>query len=142
MTGYLLDTNVISETTKTPPNQDVLAFLSSQEDLWIPIIALHELQFGLERLPHGRRRRFLESTTAEFLASFEERILPLSRDAAEYAGSLRAQAEQSGRELEIADALIAGIAAANALSLATRNAGDFDYLPITIVNPWEPPAEQ
>ena len=36
-----------------------------------------------------------------------------------------------------ADALIAGIAKANDLSVVTRNVRDFDGLDIEIVNPWE-----
>ena len=136
MSGYLLDTNVISELAKTPPNTEVLVFLSTQDDFWIPVISLHELHFGLGRLPHGQRRARLESTMAAFVSEYEERILSLDREAAEYAADLRVQAERSGRLLDIGDALIAGIAMVNDLSLATRNVADFDYLPIALTNPW------
>lgn len=136
MSGYLLDTNVISELTKTPPNSDVIAFLLREDDLWVPAVALHELHFGLQLLPQGRRRDGLESTIAAFIAAYEERVLPLDRDAAEYAADLRAYAHRSGRLLDIADAFIAGTAMANDLLLATRNAADFDYLPVTLTNPW------
>ena len=139
MSGYLLDTNVISELAKTPPNSDVLAFLSTQDDFWVPVIALHELHFALQLLPHGQRRDRLESTIATFIMAHEDRILPLDRDAAEYAAYLRAQAHWVGRLLDIGDALIAGTAAANDLSLATRNVADFDYLPIAVTNPWQGP---
>ena len=137
MSSYLLDTNVISELAKTPPNPDVLAFLSTEDDLWIPVIALHELRFGLQLLPYGQRRERLESTMATFITAYEERILSLDRDTAEYAADLRAQAHRSGRLLDIGDALIAGIAMANNLAVATRNVADFDYLPIAVTNPWQ-----
>ncbi len=136
MSGYLLDTNVISELTKTPPNAGVVTFLSQQEDLWIPVIALHELQFGLQLLPHGRRRYGLEFAMAAFIAEYSEHILPLYRQAAEHAGAFRAQAHQSGHSLTAGDALIAGTAATHGLILATRNTKDFDYLAIEIINPW------
>ena len=137
MSGFLLDTNVISELTKTPPDPDVLAFLGGEDDLWIPIIALHELQFGLRRLPAGRRRDGLESTIAAFVAEYEERVLPLNRDAAEHAADLRAQAHRLGRMLDIGDALIAGTAKAHNLSIATRNVADFDYLDVALADPWK-----
>ena len=137
MSGYLLDTNVISELTKTPPNAGVIAFLSRQDDLWIPVIAVHELQFGLQLLPHGRRRYGLEFAMTAFIAGYEERILPLYREAAEHAGGFRAQAHRSGRLLTMGDSLIAGTAAAHELILATRNTKDFDHLAIEVINPWQ-----
>ena len=137
MTGYLLDTNVISELTKTPPNPNILAFLSTEDDLWIPVIALYELEYGLRLLPAGRRRDGLESTIAAFIAGYEERILPLNREAAEHAGSMRAQAHRSGRRMTMGDALVAGTAKAHNLSIATRNVADFDYLDVALANPWK-----
>ena len=137
MNGYLLDTNVISELTKAPPNAGVITFLSRQDDLWIPVIAVHELGYGLQLLPHGRRRYGLEFAMTAFIAEYEERIIPLYREAAEHAGSFRAQAHRSGRSLTVGDALIAGTAAALELILATRNTKDFDYLAIETINPWQ-----
>ena len=46
MSSFLLDTNVISEIVKVAPDPQVRAFLTEQEDLWLPVIALHELNFG------------------------------------------------------------------------------------------------
>ncbi|MCY4448228.1 MAG: type II toxin-antitoxin system VapC family toxin [Chloroflexi bacterium] len=137
MSSYLLDTNVISELTKRPPDSNVLTFFSSEHDFWLPVIALEEVQYGLQLLPAGRRRSELESAMSIIITAYEDRILPLYREAAEYAGTLRAQAQRSGRLLRVNDALIAGIAIANDLSLATRNVADFDYLPIEVTNPWQ-----
>ena len=53
------------------------------------------------------------------------------------AGMYRAEARRDGRLLRLSDALIAGIAKANDLTIATRNVRDFDGLGIPIVNPWE-----
>ena len=136
MSGYLLDTNVISELAKRPPDPNVLTFLSLEHDFWIPVIALEEVQFGLQLLPVGRRRSDLESAMSAIVSEYEDRILPLYREAAEYAGTFRAQAHWAGRLLTVNDALIAGTAMANDLPLATRNVADFDYLPITLANPW------
>ena len=139
MNGYLLDTNVISELTKSPPDAGVLLFLSTSDDLWVPVIALHEVRYGLQLLPAGRRRDGLESTMTEFIAEYEERILPLDRDAGECAGVLRAQARRAGRDLTMGDALVAGTAQARDLAIATRNVADFDYLDVALANPCKPP---
>ena len=136
MSGYLLDTNVISELANTPPDPNVLNFLSASDDLWIPAIALYEIEYGLQILPPGRRRRRLEFTMSAFIELYAERILPLDHAAAECAAALCAGAQRSGRRLDIADALIAGTAKARGLAIATRNVKDFDYLDVAVANPW------
>lgn len=55
MKGVLLDTNGIAELTRDRPAPNVVAFLSEQGNAWLSIIALHALEFGLQRLPLGAR---------------------------------------------------------------------------------------
>lgn len=136
MSGYLLDTNVISELASAAPDSNVLNFLSANNDLWIPVVALYEIEYGLRILPNGRRRRRLEATMSAFVERYAERILRLDREAAECAGALCADARRSGRRLDASDALIAGAAKARGLAVATRNVKDFDYLDIAVANPW------
>ena len=137
MSAFLLDTNVISELTGDLPDSRVIAFLSEQSDLWLSALVLHELEFGLQLLPPGARRDGLGAVLAEFIAEYEDRILPLDRIAAEWAARFRAQMTRSGRVLDLGDALIAGTARAHDLSLATRNVRDFDRLDVDVTNPWE-----
>ena len=139
MSGYLLDTNVVSELTKDLPEPGVVSFLSTQEDLWLSAIVLHELQYGIELLPQGRRRQTLLEAFAAYVAQFDERILPVGRAEAQSAASLRASARSAGRVLHLGDALIAGTALSNGLGLITRNAADFFGLGLEIVNPWYQP---
>ena len=56
---------------------------------------------------------------------------------AEWAALFLVQANRAGRLLRISDALIAGIAKANDLTIATRNVRDFDGLDVAVFNPWE-----
>ena len=137
MTGFLLDTNVVSELTRDRPNPRVIAFLSEQPDLWLSTLVLHELEYGLELLPSGARREGLGAVLTAFIAEYEDRILPLDRMVAGWAARFRARAHRSGRVLDLGDALIAGTARAHDLSLATRNVRDFDRLDIVVSNPWE-----
>ncbi len=137
MSGYLLDTNVVSELANDDPNPRVAAFILEHPDQWISAVVLHELEFGLQRLPDGRRRERLYATHVQFLSAFENRIVSLDRLAAELAAVLRARASRSGRTISIADALIAGTAMAHEMTVVTRNVSDFEGLGIEIINPWE-----
>lgn len=137
MRGFLLDTNVVSEIVRAEPAPRVLSFLAGQSDLWLSVIVLHELDFGLKQLPQGRRRRLIEASLSEFVTTYEDRILPVERREAEQAALFRAQSRRSGRVLHLADALIAGTAKAHDLVVATRNVDDFDNLGISVTNPWE-----
>lgn len=139
MSGFLLDTNTLSEMTRDAPNPRVIAFLAGRVDLWIPTVVLHELEFGIQLLPPGRRRVRLRGAVADIIAEHEERILPLERDAAERAAELRARARLEGHVVDVGDALIAGTASIHALTVATRNVGDFAGLGIDVLNPWERP---
>ena len=136
MNGFLLDTNVVSELTKDAPDSRVVAFLVAQDDLWLATLVLHELDFGLNLFPLGRRRDRISAALSAFVTEYENRILPVDRPEAEQAAALRAQARRSGRVLHLGDALIAGTAKAHNLVVATRNVADFEGLDVDVINPW------
>ena len=136
MSGFLLDTNVLSELTREVPHPDVIAFLAEQEDLWLPSLVVHELEYGVQLLPQGLRRDRLQALLTSIISTYADRILALDRPAAERAARLRAQVRRMGRPLDLGDALIAGIAQSNALILATRNVSYFDFVEVEVINPW------
>ena len=137
MTGFLLDTNVISELTRDEPDARVVRFLDDQDDLWLSSIVVFEMEYGLATLPEGRRLEALRALQADILAAFGDRLLPLNKSGAEQAAELRAQARHAGQAVDVGDALIAGTAKAHGLAIATRNVRDFDGMDIDVVNPWE-----
>lgn len=137
MTGYLLDTNIISELTRDDPNPQVVAFLSNQQDMWLSVVLIHEVGYGLRLLPQGQRRSRLSEMQSSILERYEDRILPLDRAAAECSAELGAQVRRAGRTVDLGDVLIAGIAKAHDLTVVTRNIDHFDALDIEVVNPWE-----
>ena len=137
MTGFLLDTNVISEVSRESPDPRVIRFLTEEGDLWLSSVTVYEMEYGLELLPYGRRLENLRTVQSDILAAFDDRVLPLDRNAAEWAARFRARSRQSGRPMDVGDALIAGITRANGLTIATRNVGDFESVDLEIVNPWE-----
>ncbi len=138
MSGYLLDTNIISELTKSSPDLRVTKFIFEQKDsFWLSPVVLHELEFGLQLLPEGKRRHDLHKFLSGFVMEYEDRILSLDRKEAELAARLRSQARRSGRVIQLGDALIAGTAKVHDLSVATRNTEDFAGLDVKVTNPWE-----
>ena len=137
MSGYLLDTNVISELTRDIPSPQILGFLAGREDIWVSSILIHEIEYGLRILPQGRRRNRLSIMQANILASYAERILPLNREGAEWAAEFRADARRNGRSIDLGDALMAGIARAYELTMVTRNVKDFGGMDLDILNPWD-----
>lgn len=139
MSGYLLDTNVVSEVVRSTPHLRVVTFLMEHDDLWLSSIVIHELEYGLQRMAHGQRRASLQDGLLGFMAEYEDRILPLERIGAEWAARFRAQAQRSGRTLDLGDALIAGTAKTHDLAVAIRNVRDFGDLGVEVINPWETP---
>jgi len=137
VTSFLLDTNVVSELLRPSPSPAVLRFLNETDDLWLSVITLHELAFGLARVNDPRRQAKLEVFIAAMKTQFDGRILDLETSIAELAGRLRAFAATQGRALEPLDSLIAATAVTQGVVLATRNIKDFDCLEIALKNPWE-----
>ena len=94
MTGFLLDTDIVSEVMNPAPNPRVTAFLREQRDrrLWLSVVALYELEYGMRLLPEGRRRRQIRTMVAEIVTSYSDRIRPVGRDEAQRAAWLRGRA--------------------------------------------------
>ena len=136
MTGILLDTNVVSETVRPEPDARVLAFLSADHQFWLSTIVIHELDFGVEMLSVGRRRDRIAVAMRSLVARHSSRILPVGVEEAEQAAILRVRARQSGRALDLGDALIAATAAVNDLAVATRNTKHFEGLDVEVIDPW------
>lgn len=138
----LLDTNVVSEALKPVPATSVLAWLDTHfEACAISTITVLELEVGIQSLPAGRRRERLQGAITLAVDRFRPRILPFDEAAARSAASLFALARTGGLPLhqmpiKLADLQIAGIAAANECTIATRNAGDFRGLGIDLIDPW------
>jgi toxin FitB len=136
MAGYLLDTNVVSETRKTRAEPSVMAFVEAADAsrLFISALTLGELRKGVAA------RRRTDPIAAERLANwvdgietmFSERVLPVDATAARIWGELSA-----GRSLPVIDTLIAATAIAFDLTLVTRNAGDFTATGVPLVDPWQ-----
>lgn len=141
MTGFLLDTNVISDTARLDPNPAVTAWLEQRAgQLFIPTMAIAEIKLGIELLPDGRRRRAFESWfTGIVQDGFAQSILAFDTEAALTFGRMTALARRAGRPAHVVDAQIAAVAAVHGLTVATRDIADFAGFGVALVNPFEGP---
>ena len=98
MTGFLLDTDIVSEVMKPDPNPRVTAFPREQHDrLWLSVVALYELEYGMRLLPEGRRRRQIRTMVAGLVTIYNDRILPVGRDEAQRAAKPTARCRPATR---------------------------------------------
>lgn len=137
----MLDTNVISEFKRTgPPNEKVKRWLTATPlvSLYVSVITLAEIQFGIELLPAGKRRTQLEQwMQQEFSTWFPGRILPVDTDIVKRWAILSAQRQRMGQPLASFDGLIAATALIHGLTLVTRDLNDFSNLGIRLIDPWD-----
>jgi predicted nucleic acid-binding protein len=138
--GYLLDTNVPSETLRPRPDSRVVSWLESQakDSQFLSVVTVGELRRGITLLvPSARRTRlehFVEITVPLWFAGH---VLPITQAIAERWGALDGQRQMAGRPLNMADGLIVATALEHQLTLVTRNEKDFASLGVTLLNPWE-----
>ena len=140
--GFLLDTNVVSELVAATPAPQVLRWMVAQVParLFLSVITLGELTKGVARLDAGRRRdRLARWLAVDLSAQFEGRLLPFDQVMAIRWGEMMAEAERCGRPRPAIDLQIGATAACLGLGLVTRNITDFKDLGLEIVNPWEAP---
>ena len=132
MSGFLLDTNVLSEFNRTgEPDGRVRQWLTATplDSLYVSVITLAEIQFGIELLVPGKRRAQLERwMDHDFNSWFPSRILPVDTDIVKRWAQLMAGRQRLGRPLANFDGLIAATALRHGLTLATRDVTDFHDL--------------
>lgn len=140
MSGFLLDTNVLSEFSRRgEPDRLVKQWLEAADtdSLYASVLTFGEIRLGVELLPPSRRRIQLEQWLERDLHEwFEGRILPVDERIANRWGSLRAEAQLKGRPLSVIDALLAATALDHDLTMVSRNVGDFSVVGLSVVDPW------
>ncbi|SPE44595.1 Ribonuclease VapC [Candidatus Sulfotelmatobacter sp. SbA7] len=136
--NFLLDTNAVSEWVKPRPNPGLIGWTESADEdrIFLSVVSLAELRYGVERMAAGRRRSRLEQWLQhELPLRFEGRILPVDANVAEAWGRTVSRSEAAGRPIGAMDALLAATAETHQLTLVTRNVSDFPLLK-AVLNPW------
>lgn len=136
----LLDTNVISEPLRVAPDARVVQWLDAQpvETVFISVITVAELRYGLARLPAGRRSRALrEQLETQVLPAFVGRTLAFDLSATQVYADLMAKGHAAGSSIAMADGMIAAIASANGMAVATRDTAAFLAAGVAVIDPWQ-----
>ena len=139
MSGYLLDTNVVSELKKPRPSRKVADFVAGQrlDRLYLSSVTFAEVRFGIERLTDtGRRSDLTLWLDNELRPMFEGRVLPVDEDVLFKWRIMIEDGRKRGHTFSHPDVLIAATAARNGLTVATRNAAEFIAAGIAVLDPW------
>ena len=137
--NFLLDTSVVSETTRPQPSAMVLGWIAAQagETLFISAITIGELRRGALVLAAGKKRNaLLRWIETGIKADFAGRILPVDTAVMERWAELQIATQKVGRRLPLMDSLLAATALAHGLTLATRNLADFQAAGVPLLDPW------
>lgn len=131
MTPVLVDTDILSRFFRNDPIvvKHFNHYVQLYNKINISIITYYEVLSGLL---HRDARKQLDRFQ-EFVR--ENQVLPLNSEAVEQAAYLYAQTRKQGIPVDDIDILIAGIALAHGMKIATANTNHFSKLPgITIEN--------
>jgi predicted nucleic acid-binding protein len=140
VSGWLLDTNVLSELRRPRPNAKVVAFVAAQplDRLYVSVVTFAEIRFGIELVPDPARRGELQDwLTLKVRPLFTQRTLPVSEDVMLKWRLLVEEGRKTRYTFSQPDLIIAATALLHGLTVVTRDTGDFEKARTPVVNPWE-----
>ena len=132
MTTYFLDTNICVYilNNKYPYLVECLE-RCDRNNVKIPAAVYYELRYGAEK--SGNRERTMDKLS-KFVSEIE--IVPFDEQAAELAGKIRADLEQTGQVISGNDIIIAATALANNATLVTNNLREFERIDRLSIKNW------
>jgi len=138
--GYLLDTNVISELMKPRPSRGVAEWIETtpEELLYLSVITIGEIRKGIDLLDEREpKRAALQSwLDRDVRVRFSGRLLAFDAGAAERWGQVEAFAQRQRQTLPTVDAQLAATALHHGLTFVTRNTDDVRVTGVPLFNPW------
>lgn len=136
MSGYLLDTNILSEPLRPEPNPAVVERLRlHQKDIATAAPVWHELVYGCTRLPRSKKRRIIETYLEEIVRETVP-VLPYDMAAASWHARERARLSRKGKTPSFVDGQIAAIAGVNDFVLVTSNVKHYDVFKGLKIENW------
>jgi predicted nucleic acid-binding protein len=142
VSGWLIDTNVVSELRKRRPEPKVVSFIAGQalDSLFVSEVTLAEIRFGIERAPDPARRAELNDwLTHKLRPMLERRVLRITEDVILKWRLLVEEGRKAGHTFTQPDLFIAATALRHGLTVVTRDADDYKLAGVSIFNPWTGP---
>jgi predicted nucleic acid-binding protein len=139
VTGWLLDTNVLSELRRARPAPKVIAFVAAQplENLYVSTVTFAEIRFGIELIADLNRRAELNDwLTHKVRPMFDQRVLPVSEDIMFKWRLLVEDGRKAGHTFSQPDLIIAATALEHGLTIVSRDTGDYEKARAPVLNPW------
>jgi predicted nucleic acid-binding protein len=139
VTGWLLDTNILSELRRRRPEPKVLAFIAAQpiDRLYVSTVTLAEIRFGIElALDPGTRAELHDWLTTKVRPMFGQRVLQITEDIMFKWRLLVEAGRKSGHTFPQPDLIIAATALHHGLTVVTRDEDDFERAKVAVLNPW------
>ena len=139
MSGWLLDTNVISELRRPRPNARVRSFVAGQrlEDLFVSTVTFAEIRYGIETVGDPIRRAELSDWMLHRVRPmFDHRVLEVSENVMFKWRLLVEDGRKVGHTFSQPDLIIAATALQHGLTVVTRDTGDYKLARVPLLNPW------
>jgi predicted nucleic acid-binding protein len=139
VTGWLLDTNILSELRRPRPERKVMAFVAAQplELLYVSAVSFAEIRFGIERVADAGRRDELSDWLAHKVRPmFEQRVLAISEDVMFKWRLLVEDGRKAGHTFSQPDLIIAATALHHGVTVVSRDVGEYEIARTPVLNPW------
>jgi toxin FitB len=139
VSGWLLDTNILSELRRPRPEPKVVTFISAQplDLLHVSSVTFAEIRFGIERIADaGRRAELTDWLTHKLRPMFEQRVLAVDEDVILKWRLLVEEGRKSGHTFSQPDLFIAASALHHGLTVVTRDTDDYVKARAPVFNPW------
>ena len=139
MSGWLLDTNVISELRRPRPNGRVRAFVAGQplDELFVSTVTFAEIRYGIEMVGDPIRRVELNDWLVHKVRPmFDQRVLEVCVDVMFKWRLLVEDGRTAGHTFSQPDLIIAATALQHGLTVVTRDTGDYKLARVPLLNPW------
>lgn len=139
MSGWLLDTNVISELRRPRPSARVRRFVAGcpLEELFVSTLTFAEIRYGIETVSDSIRRAELNDWLFHKVRPmFDQRVLEVSEDVMFKWRLLVEDGRKAGHTFSQPDLIIAATALHHGLTVVTRDSDDFKRVRVPLLNPW------
>ena len=138
MSGFLVDTNVISEIVKPRPHPTVMRWFAAADESLIhfSVLTLGEIRKGISSSPIPSRKAQFEAWLTALIDRFSARILPIDIAIADRWGHLAGICRAKGTTLPVIDGLLVATALHYDLTLVTRNVKDIQGSGADTLDPW------